>query len=265
MRRRELLKATGLAAVADVEAILSEASATSEASLDDVRSRLPTPSETPDGRYDVTLARRLDDDVLQAPDLFDGAETHASIVSARVSATVGLEIAHESPGDALRRRGFEQADPVAGRPQYVRRSRYKQQVAVVDEGTVVLGRGPEPGPVTDLVRTLAVPHSESFEARLPAAATVLDRLGTGAVLSLSPAGRRSAVEGPRPVATGERLSLRAPGGRLRTVAVYESSAASRAALETADPTTSDARITRDGPAVVRDESVPETTLPRAED
>jgi hypothetical protein len=268
MRRRELLKATGLAAVADLEAVTASAedgepATPGEGERQDILARLPDPTETPDGRYDVTVARRLDEDVLQAPELLADADAHASLVSSRVTLTMGLGVPSgaSEPVDALRRRGFDRTGTVEGRPLFVRRGRYKQRVVLVDEGTVVLGRAAELAPIRSLVQSVAAPRTEPLAERLPAVAAVRERLGSGTVLSLSPSGGRSSGDAPEPVATGSRLALRAPGGRLRTVAVYESAAAGRTALDRAGGSIpEEAAVTQEGAAVVTDRSVPEREL-----
>lgn len=268
MRRRELLKATALAGVADLDAIAASAAdgeptAPREGERRAVLARLPDPAETPDGRYDATLTRRLDEDALHAPELFAAADVHASVVSSRATLTMGVGVPDDAV-ETLERRGYDRTGSVDGRPLYVRTGRYKQQVAVVDDEAVVLGRSAELTAAGSLVRTVAVPRAEPLTERLPAVGAVHDRLGRGAVLSLSPAGGRSNGDGPYPLATGSRLALRAPGGRVRTVAVYESAEAGRTALDRASGSLPDfATARREGAVVVTDRSVPETDLPLA--
>lgn len=272
MRRRDLLKATGLAAVADLEAVAEHAAGARAVVPDDpeyraVFARLPVPAETPDGRYDLTLARHLNEDVLQAPELLGDAGVYANLVSRRATLTMGLDVPHgaDATVDELERRGFDHIETIEGRPLFGHRSRYVQRVALVDDRTVVLGRSAELTPVASLARSLAVPRAAPLEQRLPAVSEVCGCLGRGAVLSLSPEGGRSTGESVQPVATGSRLSLRTPGGRLRTVAVYESAAAGRTALDRTGGSIPDGTaVTRDGAAVVTDRSVPEQDLPLAE-
>jgi hypothetical protein len=269
MRRRELLKATGLAAVADLETVIERAESgrtVASAEQETLLARLPAPAETPSD-YDVTVARRLDKDVLYAPELLAGADIHAVLLSPRATVTIGAGADPAASGDsvnALERRGFDRAGTVEGRPFFVRRDRYRQRVALVDGGTVVLGRSSALEPVRSLVRAIAVPREGPLGERLPAAAEVHERLGRGAVLTLSPSGARSNGDGPHPLATGSRLALRAPVGRVRTVSVYESPVAGRVALDRASGAHPDtATVRRDGSVVVTDRPVPETDLPLA--
>lgn len=274
IRRREVLKATGLAAIADLEAIAESAGRQTgqqdgavhednEAFL----TRLPAPSRTPDGRYEATLARRLDEAVLAEPGLLADADAHMSLVSERAMVTVGLG-GPSATTISLEERGYQQIESIDGRSLYVRRGRYKQRVATANENAVVVGRGAEMAPVMSLVRAIAVPRSESLAERLPIVAEVRDCLGSGAVLSLSPAGRRSShTDTPQPVASGKRLSLRASGARLRTVDVFASRAASKAALSGRNrlSLTTNMQLARDGRTVIRDTSVHDIDLPLAGD
>lgn len=263
MQRRDLLKASCLAAVANLGAVAEaadELSVPGTAEYQALLARLPDPAATPDGRYDATIARRLDEDILSNSELLAGAQAHASVISARATLTMGLgDVSQSATVDALERRGFERSDVIDGRPLYVRRSRYRQEVAVAGDGTVIVGRGSRLEPVTSLARTVAVPRKESLAERLPAVASVRDRLGPGAVLSVSPAGRRTPDGTPTPLATGHRLSLPSPDARLRTVAVFESAPAGRSATDRFS--TDESTVTRDGRAVVRDATVPGRDLP----
>lgn len=271
--RRQLLKVAGLAGVTNLEALSERAPSARTVAPDGTARetllpRLPAPADTPDGRYDVVVTPQLDDDVLQAPGLLGDAEAHARVVSPRATLTMGLGVSSGPPAlvARLERHGFERAEPVAGRPLLVRRGRYAQRLALVDDGTVVLGRSPSLSPVRSLARGVAVTRSTPVEERLPAVARLREHLGSGAVLSLSPSGAVSPSSGrSEPVATGDRLSLPASGARLRTVAVYGSRTAGEAAVaNTAGPSsTVDTWTADDGRVVVHERPVPDEDLPLA--
>lgn len=273
LKRREVLKASGLAAVADIEA-LTGTDPEPEIGPDDrpyerFLDRLPAPAQVPDGHYDATIARRLDEDVLAVPDALADADAHASLVTSRASLTMALGANDASAAaDALLARGYQRTDDLAERPMYLRRGRYSQRVAVLDDDVVAIARGPEIEPAVSLAGAVSTPSAAAVEQRLPRVATVLDGLGSGAVVSVT-----SSTEGPdttrgtpQPVVTGECLTLRAPEARLRRAAVYASRTARDAALRTTRDTPRPAH-TRDSlgdSGVVRELAIPEPDLPVSE-
>jgi hypothetical protein len=274
MRRRDLLKVTGLAAMADFGALEREAEAAGLAAGDATHrgfvDRLPVPSRVHAGPYRATLARRLDADVLREPDLFAGADAHAAVVAPQASLTVGLGGGFHEAVDAVESRGYSRSGTVAGRPLYVRRGRYRQRVVVTGRDVIVAGNGAELAPVESLARAVvSAADAGAVAERLPAVDAALDRLGSGTVLSVSPtaAGQPGGADGEDgasgPLATGERLWLRAPVARYRSVAVYPSPAAATTAIEdSAGPAAvGDGTVVREGRTVVRDRTVPTPELP----
>lgn len=269
--RRQLLKVAGLAGVTNLEALSERTAEARTVAPDDTAresllDRLPAPGETPDGGYDVVVTPELDETVLRAPALLGDADAHARVVSARAALTVGLGVSAEPAAtvERLQQSGFERAEPVEGRPLLVRRGRYAQRVALVDGGTVVLGRSSSLPPVRSLAQGVAVARSQPIEARLPAVAVLQEHLGTGSVLALSPSGERSPTrQGAQPVATGDCLSLEASGARLRTAAVYQSRATGEAAAAETDRSAPmvDTWTAGDGRVVVHERPVPEAELP----
>jgi len=275
--RRAVLQATGLAAVADLTALGDRSTGASEVGLgpeDDpytaFAARLPAPDALAEGRYEATLSPQLADGVLAAPAVLAGADAHASILAPRASVTLGLGgVDSAETIGALEACGYHRSEDIAGRPTYVRRGRYSQRLAAVDDGTVALARGPKVGPVTSLVREVLAPVRAPLEKRLPRVATVLDAVAGGAVLSVSPRDGPAPTGGSAaPVVTGTALTPVPDGSsaRLRSAAAYASRAAREAALAGPPPGTGLGkprdRVAEHG--VVHQRAVPTAELPLSE-
>ena len=271
--RREVLKASGLAAVADLEWVADTATTPtpSAAAAEALATRLPAPSRTPAGSYEVIGSRRLESSSLVAPALVGDADAHLSLVAPQATVTVGVGSTVDS--DGLAAHGYRPATTPEGHQVFVREGRYRPRVAVAGDDAVVVGRGAASAPVAALVRAVATRRTVPLGERLPAAAAVLDRLGGGAVLSLTPAAGQAATEGwasvdgaPAPVATGERLTLLAAVPRVRSVAVYGSASAGATAHEqlTRAAGRANGTIARDGRALVVDTTVPGIDVPVTE-
>lgn len=270
VRRRDLLKATGLAAMVDLDALRGGDDGPLRAGIEEPATaafadRLPLPARAPGGRYRATLAPRLDADVLAEPALLAGADAHAAVVTPRASVTAGFGTAATTAADAAEERGYSRVGAVGGRPLHVRRDRYRQRAIVTGGDAILVGTGAELSPVESLVRAVASAADRGpTDERLAAVDSVLDHLGTGTVVSTSPAAA-DPDDDRSPLATGERLSVRPPDAHYRTVAVYPSRAAATTVLEGTDrsATAGDATIIREGRALVRDETVPAPDLPLA--
>lgn len=272
MKRRELLKTIGLAAAVNGESLQRDFDGSTDvsaetAAFENFLARLPAQSRIPDDRYDATFARRLDNDFLPEPDLFAGSDAHGALVSPQVMLCVGLGRASDSSlVNELENHGYSPGGHRDGRPLYIRRTRRRQRVAIPTGTALVVGSGVELESVVAFVRAVADPPDPRPLTEVePAVRTVLDRLGSGTVLSISP--KRQSAESddvraarpPRPLATGERLSLFGGDARLRTVAVYTT----RSACAAAKPATSRCRtgnVSRVGRTLVRDERIPRREL-----
>jgi hypothetical protein len=272
MKRRELLKTIGLAAAVNGESLRRDVDGSTDLSaevdpFENFLARLPAQSWIPDDRYDATFAPQLDNDFLPDPDLFAGSDAHGTLVSPQVMLSVGLGRASDSSlVNELEKHGYSPWGNRDGRPLYIRRTRRRQRVAIPSGTALVVGSGVELEPVAAFVRAVADPPDPRPITEIePAVRTVLDRLGSGTALSISPKGQSAesddvrAARPPKPLATGERLSLSGGDGRLRTVAVYTT----RSACAAAKPATSRGRtgnVSRVGRTLVRDEHIPRHEL-----
>lgn len=278
MKRRDLLKATGLVAAIDFETVGQELDGGSvntpqKEAYDEFLDRLPPLSRTPGGEYDATFAKRLSADLLTEPKLFDGYDVHATLVSPRATLTIGLGSASGDGVDQLAEHGYSRSGDIADRPLHIRRDRHKSKLAVIDGETLLVGIGAEQESVAAVVSAaVESPTSRPLHEINPAVEKALHYLGSGTVLTLSQSRLRSRIghapgDGePCPRVTGERLSLRDSEARFRTVAVYRTRADRIRACRGSEPSpesVGDINLTANGRALVTDWIVPESALPLA--
>lgn len=295
MKRRDLLEATGLAAMVDLGAAAGSAAGASDGAVDGASdgaageavagsaddagapdgayesflARLPPLDAPARGRgYDATFARRFDGRYLADPDLLAGADAHASLVAGSATVTVALGAPGRDAAERAAQRGYRRGERVAGRPVYERRGRRKHRAVVAGEDAVLVGVGPAPGPVLALLEAAAEPErpTSPYETRPPVRRAV-DLLAGGTAfgvelgpgLSSGPADAlRSGARTADALVTGERLTVRGDRVGVRSVAVYPTRTAAGRALR--ERSGIGGTATRDGRAVVRDGSAPASDL-----
>ncbi len=293
MKRREVLKASGLAAMVDVGAAARSAAgrtgdaaaggdaeaggvddaATGDTTLESFLARLPPPDAPADGRgYDAAFARRFDADHLPDPELLAGADAHASLVAGRATVTLGFGGPdREAAAEYLTGRGYRRDGRVAGRPVYERRGRRRHRTVLPTDDAVLVAAGPERRPAAALLDAVAgSERSASPWETHPPVRTAADLLavGTAVGIELRPglaaprvAGvLRSAGRAGRPLVAGQRLAVRGDRVAVRSVAIYATRTTAGRALRKRPPDGPGGTATRDGRAVVRDATVPAADL-----
>lgn len=276
MRRRTFLKTTGLALSTNTTTLRQESAGQPviRPETDVYRQflrRLPARARIPDERYDATVGSRFAERHLVEPALVGGCDAQFTLVAPQVMVSVGLgDIAGHVGPTSLVESGYRRVERPCASAVYVRQTRHRCRIASVSDTAVVVGTGPELKPVERFVRAIAAPaDTDPLPEREPAVARVLDRLESGATLSVSPYGAPTATSpsnrphAPRPLATGQRLTLEPSPPRLLTVAVYTTRVdrdRAYGSVATATASVGDGHLSRDGRLLAFDRPVPEQEL-----
>jgi len=291
VNRRSLLKAAGLAAVLDVEAVAAEAGPDGDSGAqmaggpgDGEADGVVTSPSSPfgnlpplddlEGGVMASFARAAALDGRRRMPLLPGADAVESVVASDAAVTVGYGgDDRDRVVDRLRAEGYREGEAIAGRASFVVRGRGRLRLVVPGDDVTAVGRGTDYGAVS------AVLGAALAEDPAPAAsdlATARELLGGGAAVAVEvpaddgAAGGRptdsATIPGDRPpVVSGERVAAADPGVSLRRVAVYPSRAASLAARESdwgAWPAEDVERteVVRYGRAVVRDATATDASV-----